>query len=559
MPAVNNIYCIPILGSQAAKGSEKRGVLTTKKDQKLNFKFFEISSLSRYQVLVPAFLVIIGIGLRLRAYLSGRSLWLDEAALAVFFIDRSLGGSISLPLPNSQSAPPGFLFATQFILEIFGANLFSFRLLSLVASLISVILFAHLSQVIFRSFVVRLFSIASFSLSPVLIYYSAEFKQYSLDVLAVILIMIFLTMGDRARGPWIHMSFGIISIFSLPGIMAAVFHELVRAYRRYEEHQIFSFSFVKSSFTRLSVIGIGTLAHLGHAFFVAGGIGSQGYMTRWWREAGALAPESLETWSDLFWALRVVANQFAEIFIPQINSNPSADFRTFWFWAIPVSVAAYGLISITKKKLWPNNPIVVFSSLISLGALVLASAQLYPFGGRASLYLIPVFIIFIAEGIDYAVLNFTNLGKLLSVVGVFSLLLPSLAYDARLAISPYDDRDAAYILDSIQKTTGKEVPVLVNNRNINQMRLHDYLGHGEGLNFEFIGDSIEDEVQNGVVSESSYWVVSTRPLGPAKEITGKLNSIGYYQICTYEKEWTYMTLMSKNVYSNSSCPFPEQR
>ncbi len=51
-------------------------------------------------------LVILGIALRLRQYFANRSLWRDEAALALSFVDRQLSGLLQLPLVGGQSAPP---------------------------------------------------------------------------------------------------------------------------------------------------------------------------------------------------------------------------------------------------------------------------------------------------------------------------------------------------------------------------------------------------------------------------------------------------------------------
>ncbi len=52
--------------------------------------------------------LILGLGLRLAQYATGRSLWLDEALLALNIIHRPIGGLFRV-LDYHQGAPLGFL------------------------------------------------------------------------------------------------------------------------------------------------------------------------------------------------------------------------------------------------------------------------------------------------------------------------------------------------------------------------------------------------------------------------------------------------------------------
>ena len=78
-------------------------------------------------------IILIGIVLRLRQYLLNRSLWADEASLAMNLVTRNFGELTQL-LDYHQAAPIGFLFIEK--LSIIGSSgvcesvwryLFSFR------------------------------------------------------------------------------------------------------------------------------------------------------------------------------------------------------------------------------------------------------------------------------------------------------------------------------------------------------------------------------------------------------------------------------------------------
>jgi hypothetical protein len=77
---------------------------------------------------------------RLRAYWFNRSLWMDEAALALNLTQASLVELLTKPLQNDQSAPLGFLAATKLLIELVSESEKVLRLLPLGAGLVTVIL-----------------------------------------------------------------------------------------------------------------------------------------------------------------------------------------------------------------------------------------------------------------------------------------------------------------------------------------------------------------------------------------------------------------------------------
>ncbi|NJN16607.1 MAG: hypothetical protein HC822_10195 [Oscillochloris sp.] len=79
-------------------------------------------------------IILGGMALRLIPYRFNRSLWFDEAALALNIIQRDYARLLE-PLDLRQTGPIGFLFAERFAFELFGSSEYALRLVPLLASL----------------------------------------------------------------------------------------------------------------------------------------------------------------------------------------------------------------------------------------------------------------------------------------------------------------------------------------------------------------------------------------------------------------------------------------
>jgi hypothetical protein len=159
-------------------------------------------------------IVIIGGALRLITYLQNRSLWRDEAALAMNIIDRSYGGLLE-PLDSYQAAPLGFLMLEKTAAHAFGMSEYALRLMPLLAGLLALVLFKQVAALCLRPIAVPI-ALAFFAVSERLIYFAAEVKQYGFDVLAALLV-IWLAMRIQARGLSIKRAlwFGVAGAVSL--------------------------------------------------------------------------------------------------------------------------------------------------------------------------------------------------------------------------------------------------------------------------------------------------------------------------------------------------------
>jgi len=91
-------------------------------------------------------LVLLGVGLRLWAYLADTALYLDEILLSYSILNVPLADLLTRPLPIDQVAPPGFLLGERFAVTIFGHNEHALRLFPFVCAIVSLLLFCRLAK-----------------------------------------------------------------------------------------------------------------------------------------------------------------------------------------------------------------------------------------------------------------------------------------------------------------------------------------------------------------------------------------------------------------------------
>ena len=120
-------------------------------------------------------------------FLRATSLTRDEAGLALSFVDTGFFELLK-PLRWDQAAPIGFLLAEKAVMDVFGSSELSFRLFSLVTSILIIPLFYLLVRDVLSPVGV-LVGLAIITLSEPLIYWGTLFKQYSFDVLIALVLL----------------------------------------------------------------------------------------------------------------------------------------------------------------------------------------------------------------------------------------------------------------------------------------------------------------------------------------------------------------------------------
>lgn len=129
-----------------------------------------------------------GVIVRLVQYLSNRSLWLDEATLTSSILSRDFAGLLDQPLDYSQCAPIGFLYIERLFVLLLGSDEWVLRLFPLICGVAALFLFAWLCHKLLSP-VGALLAVLLFAAAPYLIYYSSDVKQYGPDALAAVLLL----------------------------------------------------------------------------------------------------------------------------------------------------------------------------------------------------------------------------------------------------------------------------------------------------------------------------------------------------------------------------------
>lgn len=333
----------------------------------------------REQILRHAPWVCVGLGvvLRVRDWAVDRSLWVDEASLALNILDRPIVGFLE-PLAYDQAAPFGFLVLEKLATGVFGAGEPVLRLVPLLAGIAAVPLFWGLA----RRMLPRgeaVVAVGLFAVSPVLIRYSAEIKPYSLDLaLATAVLALSIDALDRVRSRMLVAAAGAVGVwFSFPlvfvlvGVTAAFL--LRDALRPDREEGVWRGVLAQGAW--VASFGVYYLLSLRAA-------AGNDYYQSYWRDAFAPVVPSLDT---VNWYLTKSVHLSSEIvglaFVPGVG----------------LLAAVLGAVALARAR--PLRATLLAAPVaVTLAA---SAAHRWPFAGRLILFLAPVLVILVARGIGW--------------------------------------------------------------------------------------------------------------------------------------------------------------
>jgi len=334
---------------------------------------------SRFALVVMA-VVLLGGGLRVAAWLGDRNLWIDEAMLALNLVSRTPARLLE-PLDWNQGAPVGFLLAVKGTIATFGPSERALRLVPLIGSILGLIGFAWLASK-FLPRTAALLATILFGLSPVLLSYSAECKQYATDAAIAIGLLV------AAAGPlqglggvrrWAILAFaGALAVwfshpaaFVLGGIGASLFASAVWKRDRLR-------SLAAAATIAAWLVSFATC----YLLFVRN-LGGNSYLLDYWTGHFLPAPRSV---GDLVWPIDHFFTAFA-----YPGGLGGSEVRA---GGIAAALFLIGLRGLWKSR-WELAVALVLPAALALAASAL---HLYPFAGRLLLFLVPGMILLTAFG-----------------------------------------------------------------------------------------------------------------------------------------------------------------
>ena len=325
--------------------------------------------------------VAVGIAARLLPYLSNRSLWLDEAMVALNIDQRSFAG-LTGSLDFNQAAPLGFLWLEKLAVTILGVSELALRVWPLLASIIALFLFVGIARRVLGPRT-ALFVIALMALSTSLVYYAAEVKQYAFDVLLATAVL-FYALAETEDGEPRWVVLGVVGalgvwfshplIFVLPGVALYVGWRSARIRPLVAMGLVWSVSFAAAY------------------FLTARDAYDSPLMARFWLEGFMpLPPRSL---NDLDWFGVAASGWVRNTFDFSETVSPV---RTIAIW-IGGGFAALGIFGGWRRD---RLALALVGLPVAL-ALAGSAATLYPFKGRLILFLVPSTLVLIGWGLEQA-------------------------------------------------------------------------------------------------------------------------------------------------------------
>jgi hypothetical protein len=320
-----------------------------------------------------------GIILRIAQYAANGSLWLDEALLALNIVDRSFI-ELMQPLNYNQGAPIGFLFIEKFAIQILGNTDYVFRLFPFVAGIASLLVMYKIAS-IFLDTTGKIVATGSFAISGKLVYYTSQAKQYSSDALISLLLLFvaYKCLESKIYKPRyialivsgvVSMWISHPSLFMLVGVSSGLaLDQLIRPDRRRVNWLGITFLIWTVNFVILYFVSLRSLA-------------ANSALLDYWRNAFMPMPP----WRGFAWIL----NAF-----PAMFENPVGLVGPLTA-SIGMVVFLAGCISFFFKK----RQLALFL-IVPFPIVFLASGlQKYPFGDRLLLFIVPIVLLLIGEGIE---------------------------------------------------------------------------------------------------------------------------------------------------------------
>lgn len=418
----------------------------------------------------------------------GFPIWGDEAFVAVNFLYRGFADMIA-PLLYGQIVPLGSMWTTLVVTKLGGVNEWSLRLVSYLAGLASLLLFARFCWRSLRPRVAVL-SIAFLAGAILPIRHAAELKPYASDLLLALGV----TMGaawvhaaPRAFGRWLALALlaavAVWCSYPVVFVIAGVATVLLLRVARERSMAALAGWLVFALASAASVVAMVVLYAQPHAAAAAGLVDIE-----MWKRA---FPPLDQPWKLPAWLVLIhTGNMFA---YPAGGPNGA-------------STATFVLFLVGCGYFWRARRDLFWLLLSPLPfAFVAALLKRYPYGAetRTSLFLAPLICVMAGAGLYVVLVGLRRIPALrvefsrrttvavIPLVALAFALLP-LVMAARDFARPYKDefvRRSREVVDQLAATAGPSDQIVVFNA-LEKSAYGPWLGDWRGTGAQFVFDML---------------------------------------------------------------------
>ncbi len=354
-------------------------------------------------------IIFLGIFLRTHGWIYACPLYSDESCLLSNSIVKDFF-KLFLPQDYAQCTPPIFMIFVRILYSTFGLNEIALRFPTYFYSIGSLIIFAILAYKIFKNKLSVLVSTFIFAFSPRLIYFTSVLKQYTCDAFFTVLILLIgLIIKDKTLSKLNLFLLSILSVICVLNSYTSIFVILTVIMTlfiyNFKKNKSINFSTVLYYFLPLTAI-------MAVYFFI--------------NCLPTIQNEVLQRdWSGNSYCLNIyfIPTNFDHIlnFFKFFNCNGEI-FKTYvdgyTFFNIYLSIIAV----IASFFIWYKNNKFIFGLLTFpfILAILLGLLHLYPFSPeRIIVYLIPIYVLFLAKPLDYCAFDKKILSSIILVFYFF--------------------------------------------------------------------------------------------------------------------------------------------
>jgi hypothetical protein len=329
-------------------------------------------------------LLILGITIPLVQFLCNRSIWVDEAMLALNIIHKDYFELLK-PLDYNQVAPIFFLEIEKFFSTLIPNSEYGLRLFPLLCFWAALFFFFRIVKMVFNNRLATIFALSLFVFNITLIYYSSEVKQYISDVMVYTAIVYFVLKNYKNNQTKFYILgiAGILTVFL--SNVAPIILSVAGLYLLYEQ---FCIKKTKNNITGLVVVFAVWLSVFAvyYYFFIFNHPIKDFMLHSWSAYEGFLPFDSL--------------SRFVRFFVHSAGSVLLNFSRLIPLIVLIAILFITGIFSIIREK---KIGLVIITCFPVVIHLLLSGLHLYPFAPRLILYIMPSLMIICTAGFTYMI------------------------------------------------------------------------------------------------------------------------------------------------------------